>query len=159
MGVLLGGPIVKNRIWFFGNYRRNDYDDKQPDFRAPLTNRDNQLFTKGSFQVSPNNKLEAGILYRRYRNFPCIATASFRNSADARTWMAVEKEQWFINPGWTSVLVMPPRSMCTPAQESISCSPRTRTMTDPLLTAISRPVLSAVATSMRQATTVATVTR
>ena len=103
-GVLLGGPIVKNRAWFFGNYRRNDYDESKPDFRAPLTNRDNQLFTKGSVQASANNKVEVGVAYRKYRNFPYTATASFRNSADARTWMAVEKEQWFINPGWTSVL-------------------------------------------------------
>lgn len=102
--MLLGGPVVRNRVWFFANYRRVEYDESKPDFRAPLTNRDNQFFTKETVQVTPGNKAEVSLHYRKYRNFPYTATASFRNSEDERTWMAVEKEQWYVNPSWTSVL-------------------------------------------------------
>ena len=101
---LLGGPIMRNRFWFFGNYRRVEYDESKPDFRSALTNRDHQVFTKQTVQVTPSNKAEVSIHYRKYRNFPYTATASFRNSEDSRTWMAVEKQQWYINPTWTAVL-------------------------------------------------------
>ena len=103
-GVLLGGPIVRNRAWFFGNYRHVKFVETKPDFREELTTGDHQLFGKGTFQINEPNKAEVGLHYRNYRNFPYTSTASFRNSDDARTWMAVEKEQWFVNPAWTSVI-------------------------------------------------------
>jgi len=58
---LLGGPIVRNRVWFFGNYRHVEYDESKPDFRSALTNRDHQVFTKATVQVTPSNKAEASV--------------------------------------------------------------------------------------------------
>ena len=103
-GVLLGGPIKRNKIWFFGNYRYTNLAERKPDFREPLTTTDGQVFAKGTVQVAPAHKAEGSFYYRDYLNFPYTETASFRNSDDARTWMGMNKKNYLFNPSWTSTL-------------------------------------------------------
>lgn len=103
-GVLLGGPILQNRAWFFGNYRYMDAAETRSDFAEPLTTTDHMAFAKGTVQVNAANKGELSYYYRNYTNFPYTAVASFRNSGDPRVWMGVEKHTHIIVPRWTSVL-------------------------------------------------------
>lgn len=55
----LGGPIVRNRVWFFAGYQfLRDYDS-QPgtDPRFPRTDEYDKLFAKVTWQVTPHLKL------------------------------------------------------------------------------------------------------
>jgi hypothetical protein len=103
-GVLLGGPIKTNRVWFFGNYRYMDAAELRSDFAAPLTTDDATAFVKGTVQVAPAHKVEFSYYYRDYVNFPYTAVASFRNSGDPRVWMGVEKHTHILVPRWTATL-------------------------------------------------------
>jgi Carboxypeptidase regulatory-like domain/TonB dependent receptor/TonB-dependent Receptor Plug Domain len=103
-GVLLGGPILRNRAWFFGNYRDFDQSERRSDFRGAISTTDKQLFSKGTVQLPKNNKVETSFFFRDYLNFPFTSMASFRNSADDRTWLGVEKKNYITTPRWTSVL-------------------------------------------------------
>jgi outer membrane receptor protein involved in Fe transport len=103
-GALLGGPIVRNRAWFFANYRDFDQSERRSDFRGAISTTDKQFFGKGTVQASKNNKLETSFFFRDYINFPFTSMASFRNSADDRTWLGVQKKNYITTPRWTSVL-------------------------------------------------------
>lgn len=103
-GVLLGGPIRINRVWFFGNYRYTDAAEIRSDFAAPLTTTDAMAFLKGTVQVAPAHKVEFSYYYRDYANFPYTAVSSFRNSGDPRVWMGVEKHTHILVPRWTATL-------------------------------------------------------
>ena len=103
-GVLLGGPIKRNKAWFFANYRYLDLTERKPDFRAALGTSDHTLFAKGTVQLSTSNKIEAAFHLRDYLNFPYTAVSSFRNSEDDRTWMGVSRKNYIVTPSWTSVI-------------------------------------------------------
>lgn len=65
----LGGPIIKDRLWFFGVYRRlvdlESFWQVAPDF--PIENRQNEQFFKLSSQISSKHKLVLSF-YRLYRH-------------------------------------------------------------------------------------------
>src|SRR5262249_10607718 len=103
-GGLSGGPIVRNRSWFFANYRDFDQSERRSDFRGAISTTDKQVFAKGTVQASKNNKIETSFFFRDYLNFPFTSMASFRNSADERTWLGVEKKNYITTPRWTSVI-------------------------------------------------------
>ena len=103
-GLILGGPVLRNRAWFFANYRYFDQSERRSDFRGAISTTDHQVFTKGTAQVSKNHKVETSVFYRDYLNFPFTSMASFRNSADERTWIGVAKKNTIITPRWTGVL-------------------------------------------------------
>jgi hypothetical protein len=103
-GVLLGGPLRRNRAWFFVNFRDQDFATRKPDFRAPIGTDEQQLFTKATVQVSRDNRAELGYLYRDYLEFPFGAASTFRNSDDERTWDANAKTNYLFNPRWRTVL-------------------------------------------------------
>jgi outer membrane receptor protein involved in Fe transport len=103
-GGLLGGPLKRNRVWFFANYRYMDAAETRSDFAAPLTTEDTMAFVKSTVQVASQHKAEVSYYYRDFGNFPYTAVASFRNSGDPRVWMGVEKKTHIIIPRWTSVL-------------------------------------------------------
>lgn len=103
-GALLGGPIVKNTAWFFGNYRYLDQSERHSDFAGALGTTDKQVFSKGTVRVAPDHKFETSFFFRNYLNFPFTSMASFRNSGDPRTWLGVQKRNYVISPHWTSIL-------------------------------------------------------
>ncbi|MCA1585984.1 MAG: TonB-dependent receptor plug domain-containing protein, partial [Acidobacteria bacterium] len=102
--VFLGGPIKKDRIWFFENFRYLNQDEIRSDFSAPLTTRDTMNFVKVTAQVNQANKLEFGFYYRNFSNFPYTAVASYTNSGDPRTWIDVQKKNYIYVPRWTAVV-------------------------------------------------------
>ena len=102
--VFVGGPIRKDRIWFFENFRYLNQDEIRSDFSAPLTTRDKMNFAKVTAQLNEANKLEFGFYYRNFSNFPYTAVASYTNSGDPRTWIDVQKKNYIYVPRWTAVL-------------------------------------------------------
>lgn len=103
-GALIGGPIARNRAWFFANYRNFDQRERRSDFSGNITTTDHQLFAKGTVQVSAANRAELGFYFRDSYNFPLAFTVSFRNSDDPRTWFGVAKNNYIGMPRWTSTI-------------------------------------------------------
>jgi outer membrane receptor protein involved in Fe transport len=103
-GLLLGGPIKRNRVWFFTNFRYVNIGVRRPDFQVPIETTEKQLFTKLTLQASRGNRADVGFFFRDSLEFPFGAAASFRTSADARTWDANAKKNYILNPHWGSVI-------------------------------------------------------
>jgi Carboxypeptidase regulatory-like domain/TonB dependent receptor/TonB-dependent Receptor Plug Domain len=55
----LGGPILRDRLWFFGGYQYLRDHDSQPgsDSRFPRESDSNRIFWKINWQITPNFKL------------------------------------------------------------------------------------------------------
>jgi len=99
------GPIKKSRAWFFANYRYLDTQQRVPDFRAPLGNADHQAFVKATGAGLDVQHAGAGpLIFESLSIFPNTDTASFANSGDSRTWMALHRQNYGINPRWRSVI-------------------------------------------------------
>jgi outer membrane receptor protein involved in Fe transport len=100
----LGGPIKRERAWFFANYRYQDLQEIKSDFPVALGNTEKQLFVKGTVKLGDSNTLMGSYHRRVFSNFPFTATASFRNADDPRTWMALVKTNRIPMLQWTSVI-------------------------------------------------------
>src|SRR5947207_7217722 len=59
----LGGPIVRDRIWFFGSYRRVQRDQTFNNAPVPVGTRGNLWFLKGTTQLANNQPLSVSIQY------------------------------------------------------------------------------------------------
>ena len=100
----LGGPIKKEKAWFFANYRYQDLQEIKSDFPVALGNTEKQLFVKGTVKLGDSNTLMGSYHRRVFSNFPFTATASFRNADDPRAWMALVKTNRIPMLQWTSVI-------------------------------------------------------
>jgi hypothetical protein len=61
----LGGPIVRDKIWFFGSYRRVQRDQTFNNAPVPVNSRGNLWFVKGTSQLSNNQRLSVTFQYDR----------------------------------------------------------------------------------------------
>ena len=61
----LGGPIVRDRIWFFGSYRRVQRDQTFNNAPVPVFNRGNLWFLKATTQLNNNQRLQVSVQYDR----------------------------------------------------------------------------------------------
>ncbi len=59
----LGGPILRNRVWFFGSYRRVQRDQTFNNAPVPVSNRGNLWFMKITAQVNNNQRLQVSVQY------------------------------------------------------------------------------------------------
>lgn len=63
--VTLGGPIRRNKVWFFTAYRRLHEDVTQNNAPVPAESRGNLWFVKGTAQLSTNHRLQTTFQYDR----------------------------------------------------------------------------------------------
>jgi len=61
----LGGPIVRDRIWLFGSYRRTQQDQTLNNAVVPQELRGDQIYLKGSTQISKNHNLTTSFQWDR----------------------------------------------------------------------------------------------
>src|SRR6185295_15029140 len=61
----LGGPIARNRVWFFGAYRRVQEDQTVNNAQVPLQRRGNQIYLKGTAQLNTNHRLSGSFQWDR----------------------------------------------------------------------------------------------
>ena len=61
----LGGPILRDRIWFFGSYRRIQQDQTVNNAPVPRERRGNLYFVKVTGQLRPNHRLAGTYQYDR----------------------------------------------------------------------------------------------
>ena len=59
----LGGPIMRNRIWFFGSYRRVQRDQTFNNAPVPVQSRGNLWFLKLTSQLNNNQRLQVSVQY------------------------------------------------------------------------------------------------
>ena len=97
----LGGPILKDKLWFFGSYQYQKDSDSQPgtDPNFPALSTGKRYFFKFNYQINQNNRIQAQI-HNDYYEIPQRATAN-----DAPSSVSVETGN---NPSpgilWSSVL-------------------------------------------------------
>jgi hypothetical protein len=63
--VTLGGPIARNRVWFFGAYRRLQEDQTLNNAKVPLQRRGNQIYVKGTAELGGQQRLSASLQWDR----------------------------------------------------------------------------------------------
>lgn len=61
----LGGPILRDRIWFFGSYRRIQQDQTVNNAPVPRERRGNLYFVKVTGQMNANHRLSSTFQYDR----------------------------------------------------------------------------------------------
>jgi hypothetical protein len=61
----LGGPIMRDRIWFFGSYRRIQRDQTFNNAPVPVNSRGNLWFVKGTTQLTSNHRLSVTFQWDR----------------------------------------------------------------------------------------------
>lgn len=99
--VQLGGPVIKDKFWFFGSYQYQKDADSQPgtDPEFPARSSAKRYFYKLNYQVNDNNRVQFQVHDDFYR-IPQRATAN-----DAPSSISVETGH---NPSpgllWTSVI-------------------------------------------------------
>jgi len=72
----LGGPIARNRVWFFGAYRRVQEDQTVNNAQVPLQRRGNQIYLKGTAQLNTNHRLAGSFQWdRTYGNNAVLRTS------------------------------------------------------------------------------------
>jgi hypothetical protein len=59
----LGGPIMRDKIWFFGSYRRVQRDQTFNNAPVPVLNRGNLWFVKVTSQLTNNQRLQVSMQY------------------------------------------------------------------------------------------------
>jgi len=59
----LGGPIVRDKLWFFGSFRRVQRDQTFNNAPVPVLNRGNLWFLKLTGQISNNQRLQVSMQY------------------------------------------------------------------------------------------------
>src|SRR5206468_4265064 len=59
----LGGPIMRNKIWFFGSYRRVQRDQTFNNAPVPVASRGNLWFLKVTGQVNSNQRVQVSVQY------------------------------------------------------------------------------------------------
>lgn len=63
----LGGPIQRDKIWFFGAYRRVQEDQTLNNAPVPRERRGNQIYTKITTELAPDHRLTASLQYDKTR--------------------------------------------------------------------------------------------
>lgn len=96
----LGGPIVRNRVWFFQSYHKFQQEESQTDFPAPITIDQWQTLSKITAQLTPGNRIE-GSYSRRDREFTPF-NFGFATAADRRTWIGIGWINDAAGFGWIS---------------------------------------------------------
>lgn len=96
----IGGPIARDRVFFFGSYYRFDQNQSISDFPIPIPTRQWQTTAKVDAQISPANRLNAFYNYRDRLWEPF--NFGFTTAADPRTWIGIKWKNPLSSVGWTS---------------------------------------------------------
>ena len=84
-GASLGGPIQRDKIWFFGNFRSLKLDQVNPDFDAQDIGTDQfQSYVKLTAQLPSDIQLQGSYTRRTLNKFP--GNGSFRTNDAPETW-------------------------------------------------------------------------
>lgn len=97
----LGGPVIHDRLWYFGDYQRFDETQTLIAFTAPIQATQDAYFAKVSAQVSKKNKVEGFYQYRLRYDYPFQPDLTLGDSA---VYRKERQSNNTLNAKWTSVL-------------------------------------------------------
>lgn len=100
-GGSVGGPIVKDRLWYYLNYQSIDENRTVINFPSDVVADQNAYFAKGTTQLSPRNRIDGFYQYRLRYDTPFIPNV---NEQDAAVWREHRQSNHTTNLKWTSTL-------------------------------------------------------
>jgi hypothetical protein len=98
----VGGPVVRDRLFYFGSYYRFDQDQSISDFPVPIPTRQWQSTFKLDGQVSRANRVSGFYNYRNRLWEPF--NFGFTTAGDRRTWIGIKWRNPLSSVGWTSTI-------------------------------------------------------
>jgi outer membrane receptor protein involved in Fe transport len=100
-GASLGGPVLRNRLWYFGDYQRKNDDSTMIGIAPTVTERANLYFAKMTGQVSNSNRLEGFFSGRSKYYYPWIPDVDLKDDAAQRDG---DQYNTIFNGKWTETL-------------------------------------------------------
>ncbi len=97
----LGGPLVRDRLWYFGNYQKLGETRRVINYPPPVEADQDAYFLKGTSQLTPGNRLEGLYQYRLRYDFPFIPNV---NEQDPLVWRQHRQSNHTSSLRWTSTL-------------------------------------------------------
>ena len=97
----LGGPIRRDKLWFFGSYYRQNQERSQSDFPVPIETTQWTITTKVDGEVNEKNRFGVYYNYRDRYFFPW--NGNFQVANDPRTWQAIGYLNHLLGINWTMV--------------------------------------------------------
>ncbi|CAN5677970.1 hypothetical protein BH23ACI1_BH23ACI1_00110 [soil metagenome] len=99
-GANLGGPIIRNRLFFFGSYFQFDQKQSISDFPVPIPTTQWQTTGKVDAQLNNSNRLSVMFNYRDRTWEPF--NFGFTTAGDPRTWIGIQWKNPLSTMSWTS---------------------------------------------------------
>jgi hypothetical protein len=75
-GVSFGGPVFRNKVWFFANYDRKDIEETRLSFPAPITAIQDNWYGKITGQVGADSTVKVFYQHRKRADLPFIPSSS-----------------------------------------------------------------------------------
>jgi outer membrane receptor protein involved in Fe transport len=100
-GGSLGGPIMRDRLWYFGNYQRIDQTSTVINFPSPVDASQDAYFAKVTAQASTRSRIDAFYQYRLRYDYPFIPDV---NTQDPKVWRQQRQSNHTTNVKWTGTL-------------------------------------------------------
>jgi outer membrane receptor protein involved in Fe transport len=100
-GASLGGPVVRDRLWYFLNYQRIDETRTVINYPPDVEADQDALFGKVTAQITPRNRFDGFYQYRLRFDEPFIPNV---NEQDPKVWRRHRQSNHTVNAKWTSTL-------------------------------------------------------
>jgi outer membrane receptor protein involved in Fe transport len=100
-GASLGGPLMKDRLWFYANYQRVDESRRIINYPPSIDADQDSAFGKLTAQLSKRNRVDAFYQYRLRYDLPFQPDI---NEQDPKVWRLHRQSNNTWNAKWTSTL-------------------------------------------------------
>ncbi|MDQ3419419.1 MAG: TonB-dependent receptor [Acidobacteriota bacterium] len=100
-GGSLGGPMLRDRLWYFANFQRIDETRRAINISPDIVADQSTYFGKVTTQLTQRNRLDGFYQYRLRYDFPFIPSV---NEQDPAVWRRHRQNNHTMNVKWTSTL-------------------------------------------------------
>ena len=97
-GVSFGGPVLRNKAWFFASYDRKDIEETRIGFPTPITAIQDNYFGKLTAQLGSNSTFKVFYQHRKRGDFPFIPSSTL---LDDKVYRAQDVTNDLLSADWT----------------------------------------------------------